>query len=105
MARIGAVMGAVGVGIGLGGGVLAEFSATRLLGMGLMLVGVVVAGIGYLVPALEAFGQAEAARAGVPPGVGRYGAFAPPGMPPPGGAPQETVPPAAEGPGGDAAAD
>ena len=104
-ARIGAVMGALGVGIGLGGGVLAEFSATRLLGMGLMLVGVVVAGIGYLVPALEAFGQAEAARAGVPPGVGRYGAFAPPGMPPPGGAPQETVPPAAEGPGGDAAAD
>ena len=104
-ARIGAVMGALGVGIGLGGGVLAELSATRLLGMGLMLVGVVVAGIGYLVPALEAFGQAEAARAGVPPGVGRYGAFAPPGMPPPGVAPQETVPPAAEGPGGDAAAD
>lgn len=69
--RIGAVMGAVGVGIGLVGGLIAGFGATRLLGMGLMLVGTIVAGIGYLTPALEAFGKAEAARAGVPPGLDR----------------------------------
>lgn len=63
MARIGAAMGAVGTAIGLGGGVFALFQATRLLAMGVMLVGAVVAGIGYLVPALEAMGKAEAARA------------------------------------------
>lgn len=63
MARIGAVMGAVGMLLGLAGGVLATFQATRLLGMGVMLVGTVIAGIGYLVPSLEALGKAEAARA------------------------------------------
>lgn len=63
MARIGAVVGGVGVVVGLAGGVLATYQVTRLLGMGVMMVGVVVAGIGYLVPALEAMGRAEAAKA------------------------------------------
>jgi hypothetical protein len=63
MGRIGAVMGIVGVGIGLAGGLLATFQATRLAGMGVMLVGVVVAAVGYLAPSLEAMGKAEAARA------------------------------------------
>ena len=63
MGRIGAVMGVVGVGIGLVGGLLATFQATRLAGMGVMLVGVVVAAVGYLAPSLEAMGKAEAARA------------------------------------------
>lgn len=63
MARIGAVLGAAGVCVGLVGGVFATFQVTRLLGMGVMMVGVVMAGIGYLIPSLEAMGQAEAARA------------------------------------------
>lgn len=61
--RIGAVMGAIGVLIGVAGGVFATFQQTRLLGMGVMLVGVVLAGVGYLAPSLEAMGKAEAARA------------------------------------------
>lgn len=61
--RIGAVMGAIGVGVGLVGGVFSTFQATRLLGMGVMLVGVVVAGVGYMAPLLEAIGKAEAAKA------------------------------------------
>ncbi len=63
MARIGAVLGAVGVVVGVVGGVLATFQVTRLLGMGVMMLGVVAAGVGYLVPALEAMGKAEAAKA------------------------------------------
>jgi hypothetical protein len=63
MGRIGAVMGVAGVGIGLVGGLLATFQATRLTGMGVMLVGTVVAAVGYLAPSLEAMGKAEAARA------------------------------------------
>jgi hypothetical protein len=63
MARIGAVMGAVGIGVGLGGGVLATFQTTRLLAMGVMLLGAVLAAVGYLIPLLEAIGKAEAARA------------------------------------------
>ena len=61
--RIGAVMGAVGVLLGVAGGGLATFQQTRLVGMGLMLVGVVVAGVGYMAPSLEAMAKAEAARA------------------------------------------
>lgn len=61
--RIGAVMGAAGVGIGLIGGLCSTFQATRLLGMALMLVGVVLAGVGYLAPSLEALAKAEAAKA------------------------------------------
>lgn len=63
MARIGAVMGGAGVLAGLAGGVCATFQSTRLLGMALMLIGVVAAGVGYMVPSLEAMGKAEAARA------------------------------------------
>jgi hypothetical protein len=63
MARIGAVMGAAGVLVGLAGGVCATFQSSRLLGMALMLIGVVAAGVGYMVPSLEAMGKAEAARA------------------------------------------
>ncbi len=61
--RIGAVMGAAGVAVGLAGGVCASFQATRLLGMAVMLVGVIVAGVGYMCPLLEAIGKAEVARA------------------------------------------
>ncbi len=61
--RIGAVMGASGVALGLAGGVCSSFQATRLLGMGVMLAGVIVAGVGYMCPLLEAIGKAEVARA------------------------------------------
>jgi hypothetical protein len=61
--RIGAVTGAIGVMLGVAGGVCATFQQTRLVGMGVMLVGVVLAGAGYLAPSLEAMGKAEAARA------------------------------------------
>ncbi len=61
--RIGAVMGAAGVGVGLVGGVFSTFQTTRLLGMGVMLVAAIVAGVGYMAPTLEAVGKAEAARA------------------------------------------
>jgi hypothetical protein len=63
MGRIGAVLGAGGVGVGLVGGVLASFQTTRLLGMVVMLVGVIVAGVGYMCPSLEAIGKSEMARA------------------------------------------
>lgn len=63
MARVGAVIGALGIAVGLAGGGLATFQSTRLLAMGVMLVGAVLAGVGYLVPLLEALGKAEAARA------------------------------------------
>lgn len=63
MARIGAVLGGTGVVAGLAGGVMATYQVTRLLGMGVMMLGALVAGIGYLVPALEAMGKAEAAKA------------------------------------------
>ncbi|MGH9099108.1 MAG: DUF6069 family protein, partial [Acidimicrobiales bacterium] len=61
--RIGAVIGAAGVVLGLAGGVLSSFQETRLLGMAVMLVGVLVAGVGYMSPLLEAVGKAEVARA------------------------------------------
>lgn len=63
MARIGALLGGAGVLVGLAGGVLATFQVTRLLGMGVMMLGVVMAGVGYLLPTLEALGKAEAAKA------------------------------------------
>lgn len=63
MARIGAVLGAAGVLIGVAGGVFATFQVTRLLGMGVMMLGVVMAAVGYLVPALDRMGKAEAAKA------------------------------------------
>jgi hypothetical protein len=61
--RIGAVMGVIGVALGVAGGAFATFQQTRLLGMGVMLLGIVVAGVGYMAPSLEALGKAEAARA------------------------------------------
>ena len=63
MGRIGAVLGVSGIGAGLVGGVLASFQTTRLLGMVVMLVGVIVAGVGYMCPSLEALGKSEMARA------------------------------------------
>ena len=53
LARLGSVMGLVGVVIGAGGGVASTGHPTRLLGIGLMLVGTVVAGFGYLVMIVE----------------------------------------------------
>ncbi|HUZ21058.1 MAG TPA: hypothetical protein VMU75_10865 [Acidimicrobiales bacterium] len=50
LARIGAVVGLVGMALGVVGGVLATYHAARLGGMALMLVGIVVAGFGYLTP-------------------------------------------------------
>jgi hypothetical protein len=52
-ARIGATMGGVGILLGAGGGVLAVYHPARLAGLGLMLLGPLVAGIGYLGPLLE----------------------------------------------------
>lgn len=63
MGRIGAVMGAAGVSLGVVGGTLSSFQQSRLLGMALMLLGVVVAAVGYMAPSLEALGRAEIARA------------------------------------------
>lgn len=90
MGRIGAVVGTVGVGIGLAGGVCSTFQQTRLLGMGVMLLGVVVAAVGYLAPTLEALGRAEAeraeaARAAMAAKRARTGDV-PPGVPEPGDA-------------------
>lgn len=50
LARIGALAGLAGLGLGLGGGVLATYRGPRLAGMALMLLGVAVAGLGYLAP-------------------------------------------------------
>jgi len=52
-ARLGPVIGVVGVVIGAGGGVASTDHSTRLLGVGLMLVGTVVAGFGYVVMIVE----------------------------------------------------
>lgn len=52
LTRIGAVIGAIGLLLGLVGGLLAVYHSTRLAGMGLMLVGSVTAGFGYLVPVI-----------------------------------------------------
>lgn len=94
MVRMGAVVGGLGVLVGMAGGVLASFQVARLLGMGVMMIGVVVAGIGYLIPAMEAMGKAEAAKAqaareamamaqGAPPrGVAAAAADAPSGTDP-----------------------
>ena len=51
--RIGAVMGAAGLGLGVVGGVLAGYHAARLAGLALMLVGALVAGLGYLIPVIS----------------------------------------------------
>jgi hypothetical protein len=50
LARMAAWIGAVGLVIGVVGGVLASYHPARLAGMGLMLAGAMVAGFGYLMP-------------------------------------------------------
>ncbi len=50
VARIGAWIGAIGLVVGVVGGLLATYHPARLAGMGLMLVGAMVAGLGYLMP-------------------------------------------------------
>jgi hypothetical protein len=50
LARLGAAAGLAGLGLGLVGGVLATYHSARLGGMALMLLGVAVAGLGYLTP-------------------------------------------------------
>jgi hypothetical protein len=67
IARIGARLGAVGVGIAGVGGVLSVFHHLRIVGMALMLLGTVAGGFGYLLPALDAFGESERQRIGLPP--------------------------------------
>lgn len=51
--RIAAWVGLSGVGIGAVGGLLAVVHPARIAGMGLMLLGTVVALVGYLMPAIE----------------------------------------------------
>jgi len=50
---IGAVTGLVGLAVAGLGGILSVVQATRLIGMGLMLLGSVAAEAGYLMPLLE----------------------------------------------------
>ncbi len=57
LSRLSGWTGAVGVGIAAIGGTLTVYQPLRLLGMGLMLVGAVVAGFGYLFPSLEKMGS------------------------------------------------
>jgi hypothetical protein len=53
IARIAALSGLIGIALGAGGGALSAYHSTRLIGMGLMLFGALVAGFGYLVPLVE----------------------------------------------------
>ena len=53
LARLGSVIGLVGVVSAAGGGVASMGHATRLFGVGLMLVGTVVAGLGYILMIVE----------------------------------------------------
>jgi hypothetical protein len=50
---VGAVTGLVGVGVAAAGGMLAIVQSTRLVGMGLMLLGAVTAEAGYLMPLID----------------------------------------------------
>ncbi|MHB1710972.1 MAG: hypothetical protein ACYCV7_06165 [Acidimicrobiales bacterium] len=54
MSRIAVVAGLFGIALAAGGGILAIDLPTRLLGMGLMLVGSLTAGFAYLMPIIEA---------------------------------------------------
>ncbi len=53
-AWVGALAGVIGIGVAGAGGLLAALQATRLLGMGLMLIGAVTAAGGYLMPLIDA---------------------------------------------------
>jgi hypothetical protein len=53
-AYLAALTGVIGLAVAGIGGVLATLQATRLVGMGLMLLGAVAAVAGYLVPAFDA---------------------------------------------------
>ena len=52
-ARLAGVIGAVGVLLANGGGVLTASPPLRMVGMGLMMLGALTAGFGYTIPALE----------------------------------------------------
>ncbi len=72
--RVVAWLGLVGVGLAGAGGLLTASHPLRLLGMGLMVVGPMVAGAGYLIPALdrlprevpEGYGEAAVGRTAEP---------------------------------------
>lgn len=51
--QLGALLGAVGVGLGAVGGVLDVYHSLRIVGMGLMLAGTGLAFLGYLIPVAE----------------------------------------------------
>lgn len=60
--RLAARLGLAGVIVGALGGLLAVEHGLRLGGMGLMLVGALMAGLGYLMPSLEAHDEKERAQ-------------------------------------------
>ena len=59
LARMSGAVGAVGVALASLGGLLTYAHALRLAGVGLMLLGVAVAGFGFCVPLFERFDRAE----------------------------------------------
>jgi len=62
MARLAARTGIIGIAVGVVGGILTVYHPLRLVGMALMLLGSMAAGIGYLMPSLEAHDQKERAE-------------------------------------------
>lgn len=62
ISRLAAKTGIAGILVGLAGGFLAVDHPLRLAGMALMLLGSLVAGIGYLMPSLEAHDRRERAE-------------------------------------------
>lgn len=61
IARLAARWGIAGIAVGVVGGLLAVSHPLRLVGMGLMLIGGLVAAIGYCMPSLEASDRKERA--------------------------------------------
>lgn len=53
ISRIASVSGLIGIAFGAAGGALGSYHSARLAGMGLMLLGALIAGFGYLVPVME----------------------------------------------------
>lgn len=62
MVRLAARTGIAGVVLGAAGGLLTVSHPLRLVGMGIMLLGSLLAGIGYLMPVLEAHDRKERAE-------------------------------------------